>query len=97
MDVQKSLSSKYFIMSKLELKGSILELIASIDDPTSLHELKKIISDFVGNRIKDSDYWEELTEQEKEALELAIEESEEEANHVTHEEVMKKYSKWLGK
>lgn len=84
-------------MSKLEIKGSILELIASINDKESLNELKKIISDFVGHRIKDSDYWDELSEKEKEELELAIEESEDETNHIEHEEVLKKYSKWLGK
>ena len=84
-------------MSKLEIKGSILELIASINDTDSLTELKKIISDFVGHRIKDSDYWDELSEKEKNELEIAIEESEDEANHIGHEEVMKKYSKWLGK
>ena len=84
-------------MSKLEIKGSILELIASINDTDSLNELKKIISDFVGHRIKDSDYWDELSDHEKKELEIAIEESEDEANHVDHEEVMKKYSKWLGK
>lgn len=84
-------------MSKLELKGSILELIASINDQDSLNELKKLISDFVGHRIKDSDYWDELSEIEKEELKTAIEESEDESNHVAHEDVMKKYSKWLGK
>ncbi len=84
-------------MSKLEIKGSILELIASINDKESLDELKKIINDFVGHRIKDSDYWDELSEKEKKELEMAIEESEDESNHIEHEEVMKKYSKWLGK
>jgi len=84
-------------MSKLEIKGSILELIASINDRESLNELKKIISDFVGHRIKDSDYWDELSEIEKKELEIAIEESDDESNHIEHEEVMKKYSKWLGK
>lgn len=84
-------------MSKLEIKGSILELIASINDRDSLTELKKLISDFVGHRIKDSDYWDELSENEKKELDVAIEESEDEANHINHEEVMKKYGKWLGK
>ena len=86
---------KYLIMSKLELKGSILELIASINDRDSLTELKKLISDFVGHRIIDSDYWDELSEKEKQELEIAIEESEDPTNHVDHQEVMKKYNKWL--
>ena len=84
-------------MSKLEIKGSILELIASINDKDSLNELKKLISDFVGHRIKDSDYWDELSEDEKRELEIAIDESDDESNHVEHKDVMKKYSKWLGR
>ena len=68
-----------------------------LDDLESLKELKKIVTDFVGNHLKDSDYWDELSETEKSELEKAIEESEDENNHVSHEEVMKKYKKWLGK
>ena len=84
-------------MSKLEIKGSILEMIASINDTDSLSELKKLINDFVGHRVKDSDYWAELNELEKAELEQAIEESEDETNLVDHANVMKKYSQWLDK
>lgn len=84
-------------MSNLELKGGILEMIAAIDDRESLAEVKKIIGEFIGNHLKDSDYWEELNEQEKTELEKAITESEDENNHVDHDEVMKKYKRWLGK
>jgi len=84
-------------MSNLEIKGGILKLIATIDDKETLFELRKLINEFVGNRLKDSEYWEELTEQEQSELKAAIKESEDESNHIDHEEVMKKYSKWLGK
>ncbi len=84
-------------MSNLELKGGILEMIATIDDRESLAELKKIISEFIGNHLKDSDYWDELSDHEKNELNIAISESEDESNHVDHDEVMKKYKKWLGK
>ena len=84
-------------MSKLELKRGILEMIATINDQESLQELAKIIKDFIGNRTKDSDYWEELSEYEKTELETAITESEDESNLVEHEEVMKKYKKWRDK
>ena len=66
-------------------------MIATIDDREALSELKKIINEFVGNHLKDSDYWDELSDQEKAELNMAIEESEDEANHVGHKEVMKKY------
>ncbi len=84
-------------MSNLELKGGILEMIATIDDRETLFELRKIISEFVGNHLKDSDYWDELSEQEKFELNMAIDESEDESNHVSHSEVIQKYKKWLGK
>ncbi len=84
-------------MSKLELKGGILEMIALINDKESLMELKELISEFLGNHIKDSDYWDELSETEKRGLEKAIEESSDETNHVNHEEVMKRYKEWLEK
>lgn len=84
-------------MSNLEIKGNILEMVANIDDLESLKELKKLVADFIGNRLKESDYWDELSETEKNELEQAIMESEDESNHVAHEEVMKTYKKWLDK
>ncbi len=84
-------------MSSLELKGGILELIAQIDDKETLSELKNIISEFVGNHLKDSDSWDELSEEEKSELNTAIEESKDDANQVDHSKVMEKYKKWLGK
>lgn len=84
-------------MSNLELKGGLLEMIARINDQESLKELARIISEFIENHAKDSDYWEELSDYEKSELEAAISESEDESNQVDHEEVMKKYKKWLDK
>lgn len=84
-------------MSNLELKGGILEIIASINDKDTLEELKNLLTKFVGNHLQDSDYWEELSELEKSELEAAIEESEEEENLIAHDIVMKKYAKWLDK
>lgn len=84
-------------MSSLELKGGILDMIARLDNPDSLMELKNMIADFVGHHAEGTDYWEELTEEEREELEKAIKESEDESNHVSHEVVMGKYRKWLEK
>jgi len=71
-------------------------MIATIDDQESLKELKKIVSDFLGNHLKDSDYWDELSDEEKSELNTAIDASENESNQIDHSEVMKKYRKWLG-
>ena len=72
-------------------------MIAHMDDADSLKELKTLVVSFVGNHIKDTDYWDELSEVEKSELEHAILESEDESNHVSHEKVMKTYQSWIGK
>jgi hypothetical protein len=85
-------------MSSLEIKGGILEIIANIDDVESLEELKKLVTEFVSNRIKsDTDFWDELSEMEQAELEQAIAEGEDSSNHVTHDVVIQKYKQWLGK
>jgi hypothetical protein len=50
----------------------------------------KIVSEFVGNHSKDSDYWYALNKQEQAELEQAIHESEDESNHVDHNEIYEK-------
>ena len=72
-------------------------MIARIDDQESLRELAKIITEFLGNHEQDNDYWEDLSEAEKRELDSAILESEDESNLVDHEDVMKKYERWLNK
>ncbi len=84
-------------MNNLELKGGIIEMIAKINDNKTLTELKELMTSFIGNHLQDTDYWDELNDTEKEELVKAIEESNKESNHIPHEEVMKKYRKWLDK
>lgn len=84
-------------MNELEIKGSILELISSVKDKETLRELEQIIQSFVGERTEQADFWEELSHIEKNELSEAIKESEDEENHIGHDDVMKKYSKWLKK
>ncbi len=82
-------------MSNLELKGGILQMIATINDRDSLKELKELVEDFLGNHIQDTDYWDELSDTERSQLEKAITESKDESNHSSHEDVMIKYKQWL--
>lgn len=84
-------------MSNLELKGGILQMIASVNDPDTLTGLNMLISDYIRQHIKGTEYWDELDESEKTELEAAILESENENNHVSHEIVMEKYQQWLHK
>ena len=84
-------------MSNLELKGGILEMIATIHDSAALEELNALVTNFTSSHVQGDDYWDELSELEQSELGTAITESENEENLVPHEEVMKKYSKWLDK
>ena len=84
-------------MSNLELKGGILEMIATINDRVALEELKELVTNFTGSHAQGDNYWDELSETEQSELKVAIRESENEENLVPHKEVMKKYSKWLDK
>ena len=51
----------------------------------------------MSDRIKDSDYWIEMSDFERSELEQAIKVSEDESKHVDHAAVMEKYAKWLKK
>lgn len=82
-------------MSVLELKGSLHEMIASIEDEALLSQLQEIIHDFVAQSQEETDFWDELSSEEQKELKAALEESEDERNLVSHEEVMQKYAKWL--
>ncbi len=59
-------------MNNLELKGNILELVAKLRSRESLVELTKIIETFVGNHAPDSNFENELSDFEKQSLEMAI-------------------------
>lgn len=83
-------------MNELELKGGILQMIASIDDNQLLEELNDVVTNFLQNQ-SSVDFFDELSDFEKNELEKAIKESEDENNLVTHDEVMKKYAQWLYK
>jgi len=83
-------------MNELELKGGILQMIASIDDNQLLEELNDVVTNFLQNQ-SSVDFFDVLSDFEKNELEKAIKESEDENNLVTHDEVMKKYAQWLYK
>ena len=75
-------------MSNQEIKGNLLELIAKIDDRKSLEELAKIVELFVGNHSVD-DFAKDMSESEKQNLDIAIKENADKSNLTDHESVMK--------
>ncbi len=77
-------------MKTIELKTEIHELIEKVNDIQLLNAIKILLT-----REKDSDWWENLSDREKQALEKGLQESET-GNLIPHnvvmEEIIQKYS-----
>ena len=80
-------------MNTIELKKSFHLLIDSIDNENLLINFYDIIKK--RSSAKDGQLWERLTNQEREELLLALEESEDPKNLISHDEMKKKHQKWL--
>ena len=80
-------------MNTIELKKSFHLLIDSIDNESLLINFYDIIKK--RSSAKDGQLWEKLTNKDKDELLLALEESEDPENLISHEEMKKKHQKWL--
>ena len=80
-------------MNTIELKKSFHLLIDSIDN----ENLLIIFYDILKKRssARDGRLWEGLTNQDREELLLALEDSEDPENLISHDEMKKKHQKWL--
>ena len=90
------LELKFFEMNALELKGSIFSSIAKVNDFTLLEELNQLVHKFIKLK-QETDWWDELTPEQQQELQLAIDESEDENNLVSEEEANEMIQKWLSK
>lgn len=81
-------------MSVLELKGGILELVSRLEDEQVLASLYKYAAKAVNETVPESDWWNDLSLAQQKELTLAVEESYDEANLISHGEAMKQLSKW---
>ena len=84
-------------MNTLELKGSIIDIIARVNDLTLLDELNRLVHEFIKQKQKDTDWWDELTPEQQEELQLAIDESYDENNWVSNEDAQAMIQQWLNK
>ncbi len=82
-------------MSTLEIKGEMYELISKVNDKEVLMELYELIGDFITQNLSETDFWDELSKDQKDELERAIQESNNDENLIEHKLVVEKYSKWL--
>lgn len=80
-------------MDKVELRSNLHTFIDQIENIELLKEyyweMKRLIN------TKKARIWDALTEIQKKEILLSYEESENDNNLIDHEEVIKKYKKWL--
>ena len=84
-------------MNALELKGSIIDLIAQIKDVEVLQELNDLIKNTIRQNKTRGDWWDDLTSKEQEELDKALEASYHESNWVTNKEAQATIQQWLDK
>lgn len=82
-------------MSITELKQVCHILVEQIDDQKVLEEFVEIVKHH--NENSSVDFWNELTDAQKQELQEAWIESEDDKNLITHEEVMKQAHEWIKK
>ncbi|MHC1778056.1 MAG: hypothetical protein AB9834_21825 [Lentimicrobium sp.] len=78
-------------MDAVILKREISALIESISDIEVLQALKTLLSHKVS---KESDWWNTISEEERNEIKQGLEE-ELNGEVIPHEEILKKYKKWL--
>jgi predicted transcriptional regulator len=87
-------------MSVLELKGNILQLLARLENRNHLAKLQEIATQFVQEEeisAQDIDGYEDLTPEQQADLMEAIVETYDETKLIPHEEVLKRFDRWLTK
>jgi hypothetical protein len=84
-------------MNVLELKGSIINMVALMDSPKELTRLRELINDFVKSpdefEAYDDNY--ALTPEQEIELDEAIQQTYDPAQLVPHDEVIKTMRQWL--
>ena len=90
-------------MSVLELKGNLLQLLARLESEKRLQVLFETAQRFVKEEESGIDYptevqgWHDLSGEQQSSLKIAIEESNDPKNLVSHEHVLKMMDQWFVK
>lgn|GEM_PF-429817 len=88
----------HLIMNTLEIKGSLFDLLWSVDDPQTLLKVRDIVLDLLANAREDNaDWWDELTPQQQSRLDMAISDAKAGKNIVSHEAAMAHFDARLKK
>ncbi|MCB9230604.1 MAG: hypothetical protein H6581_03030 [Bacteroidia bacterium] len=84
-------------MNSFELKGGLYDMISRINDKDLLAQIHGIISKLINQNLEKTEFWDELPADQQNELELAIQESYNKENLVSHEDAMKEIQAWLTK
>lgn len=77
---------------KVNIKNDFHQLIDQIEDEKILQEVYEILKNY--QKKQGEDFWDSMTEEQRQELNKALLESEKEENLISHEEVMKQANKW---
>lgn len=75
------------------VRSNFHQLIDQVEDETILSELYQMLLNYQQKK-ESGDFWDAMTDEQKQELEQALAESESEENLISHREVMKRARKW---
>ena len=78
-------------MNVAELRTDLHNMIDKISDSNILNALKILLSEKIHDQV---DWWDTISDEERAEIEQGLAEAER-GEVIPHEEVMKKYKKWL--
>jgi len=78
-------------MDVIELRTDLHNIIDKITDSNILNAVKTLLS---GKTAPQTDWWDTISEEERTEIEQGLAEADR-GEVIAHEEVMKKYKKWL--
>ncbi len=85
-------------MTQLELKSRFHKLIDEIDNPKELAKLYEYFIFLKQNyQQSESGWWDKLSEEQKNNLDIAIEQCNDPSKLISHEKVVAESKKWLKK
>lgn len=84
-------------MSVQELKGSMVDLLAQVNDRNLLEQIYEVVQEIITDNLNKTDWWEELPMHAQKELEAALEESKDPENLVAHDVVRNQFERWLSK
>ncbi len=83
-------------MTIQEIKTSFHHLIDEIENEELLKKVYHLLKDYPKEK-ETEDFWDTLTDKQKEEIDSALKESEDEDNYISHDEVKQEAIKWLSK